>query len=196
MSAVYNIYFGKIKEVVDDRSWLCKLDFISQPSLGSEGPSALPLGFISSKVEIDDKVIIFEIDQKPGTYFYIPLKNDSKIGIYNKDTYVDITDPDNLIIQSQKNTFQITKEDLSIHVNGKTYLIHDGEIYLQIKSNMTISGPGQLKIKGIAIPDQTSYPLNTIPMCPMTGIIHGGCTLTLIDTPPIPPTPPQKGDNN
>lgn len=166
MSSVLNIYFGKVTKIIDDRSWLVNIDFLSQDSLGETGPAALPFGFISSSIEVDDKIIIFETDQKPGTYFYIPLKNDGQICIKNKETEINITQEENLIIKAK----------------DKTFMDFNGDTNINVKSMLKFNGPGKIKMNGTVIPNNTNPPVFCgIGVCPYTGLPHGNNELTLID---------------
>lgn len=175
MSLVYSIWFGKVSKIQDPQVWAISIDLIGQSEFGSEdGIYALPLGSITSKIEVDDPVVAFQLDDRPGSYYYLPMKKgDGRIGLFNKKTYLDLTDPDNLILSAQ----------------GKTYMVHKGALFLNIEDKMVIGGGGTLELKGLSQPDATSYMLNCLPKCIYSGVDHGGYKATLLQpSEPVPET--------
>lgn len=172
MAIIQRIFIGKVNKVEDEKTFAVKVSFIGENDLGEDGPTALPFGNINSEIKEDDKIIIFQIDERPYSFFYLPLKvNAGKIWIYNQDSFIDITNPDEMIIQHQKKAFIISK----------------GDLYINVNSALKILGPGSFELKGVVTqPDNTSYGLNFLPACLFTGSSHGGCNMQLTGQPEKP----------
>lgn len=177
MSAISNIYYGRVTSIIDEESWLITVDFMNQAELGEKGPPALPLGFISSEVKKDDKILVFETDQKPGTFFYMPLKNDGRVTIRTGNSYIDITDPDEFIIQA----------------SDKMYMMNKGDLFINVSKNMKILGPGgKLEVKGVVVPNSNPGPFCAIPNCLFAGNPHSTYEITLTEPPEQPKDPPEE----
>lgn len=170
MSLVYSIWFGKVSKIQDPQVWAISIDLIGQSEFGGEdGIYALPLGSITSKIEVDDPVVAFQLDDRPGSYYYLPMKKgDGRIGLFNKKTYLDLTDPDNLILSAQ----------------GKTYMVHKGDLFVNVNSKIKLNGPGKIEAPGIpGPPNPQGGAFNSQLFCLYAGTAHCSDTLTLTNPP-------------
>lgn len=172
MAIIQRIFIGKVNKIENEQTFAVKVSFIGENDLGEDGPTALPFGNINSEIKVDDKIILFQIDERPYSFFYLPLKVDAgKIWIYNQDSFIDITNPDEMVIQHQKKAFIISK----------------GDLYINVDTAFKILGPGSLEMKGVVTqPDNTNYSLNFLPACLFTGGAHGGCKMQLTGQPEKP----------
>ena len=172
MAVIQRIFIGKVNKIEDEKSFAVKVSFIGENDLGEDGPTALPFGNINSEIKVDDKVILFQIEERPYSFFYLPLRvADSKIWIYNQDSFIDITNPDEMIIQHQ----------------DKAFIMSKGNLYINVDTALKILGPGKMEVKGIVSqPDNTNYWMNFLPACLFTGGAHGGCILQLMGQPEKP----------
>lgn len=172
MAVIQRIFIGKVTKVENKETFAVKISFIGENDLEENGPTALPFGNINSEIKEDDKIIIFQIDERPYSFFYLPLKVDAgKIWIYNQETYIDITNPDEMVIQHQ----------------DKAFIMSKGDLYVNVDTALKINGPGSLEMKGVVTqPDNSAYSLNFIPACLFTGSPHGGCSVKLTGTPEKP----------
>ena len=167
MSAIIKIFVGKVTKIEDEASWAVRITFIGSENLGEDGPTALPWGSITSQIEVDDSLIIFQVDDKPGSYFYMPIKlTKGRIGIFNKETFLNITDPDNLIFQCQ----------------DKSFLSFKGKTYINVADTIEVRGPGKMKVNGLAIPNGQGAFLG-IKKCLYAGVDMCSDELTLLDAP-------------
>lgn len=172
MAIIQRIFIGKVNKVEDEKTFAVKVSFIGETDLGEDGPTALPFGNINSEIKEDDKIVLFQIDERPYSFFYLPIKVDAgKIWIYNQETFIDITNPDEMVIQHQ----------------DKAFIMSKGDLYINVDSAIKVLGSGKLEIKGVVSqPDNTNYALNFLPACLFTGGAHGGCTMQLTGTPEKP----------
>lgn len=172
MASIQRVFIGKVNKVEDEETFAVKVSFIGENDLGEDGPTALPFGNINSEIKEEDKIILFQIDERPYSFFYLPLTlNTGKVWIYKEDTFIDITNPDEMIIQHQDKCFVMSK----------------GDLYINVDSVMKILGTGKLELKGIVSkPDNSAYALNFLPACLFTGGSHGGCELQLTGQPEQP----------
>lgn len=172
MASIQRIFIGKVNKIEDEKSFAIKVSFIGENDLGENGPTALPFGNINSEIKVDDKVILFQIEERPYSFFYLPLRvADSKIWIYNQDSFIDITNPDEMIIQHQ----------------DKAFIMSKGDLYINIDTALKMFGPGTFEAKGVVSqPDNTNYWMNFLPACLFTGGAHGGCKLQLTGQPQKP----------
>lgn len=165
MAIIQRIFIGKVNKVEDEKTFAVKVSFIGENELGEDGPTALPFGNINSEIKEEDKIILFQIDERPYSFFYLPLRvAEAKIWMFNQESFIDITNPDEMIIQHQ----------------GKGFIMSKGDLYINVDTALKILGTGKLEIKGVVTqPDNANYSLNFLPACLFTGGAHGGCLLQL-----------------
>ena len=181
MSVINSIWLGKVSSIQDVKVWAITADIFGHPEFGDNGIYSIPLGSVTSRIEVDDPIMLFQLDDRPGSYFYMPLAKSSgncRLQIKNKDSVIDLTDPDQIIINFQ----------------DKSYLVANGDLYVNVSSKIKVNGPGTLSVKGVVTPNNMSYPLNCVPVCTYTGIQHGGYEMNLSDPAEQVPETEPKGD--
>jgi hypothetical protein len=177
MAAIQRIFIGKVNKIEDEKSFAVKVSFIGENDLGEDGPTALPFGNINSEIKVDDKIILFQVEDRPYSFFYLPIRtNTGRIWLYNKQSYIDITDPDEMIIQHQ----------------DKAFIMSKGDLYINVDTALKILGNGEVEMKGVVTPDSTSYIFNCLPQCLFTGANHGGYKVQLMSPKQEPSDPPKE----